>query len=262
MAALINGLDPDGLYRHPTASERRQAVLATRRLLAGTAGSRTARMYARLGMRLTSGTDVTGRFCELVTSETATARSWGLLVVERGEAPAHLLIEVPHPRADWDTARIGLALFRAVPGSALLIAGAHRHAAGGRADVAHERDSLFHAIAGLLATHGATQLQLHGYADASMPGEDIVISAGAGTPQPPMKQAAEALAVEGFEVCRAWRDGCDKLNGETNVQGRAAAGHGNPFVHFEMSRSSRADGTDRAEMLRVLAETYRRDPRA
>lgn len=257
---LITSLHRDGPYRHPTDTERDNAVRATQRLLAGAAAGPTAHTYARLGMELADGSDTTGRHCDLLTSANGTPRSWGMLVIDRATAPPHLVVSVPHPRADLKTAHLGLALFRAVPGSALLIAGAHRAAADGAADVAHERQSLFHALSGLLAAHGATQLQLHGYADDSMPDKDIVLSAGAGTPQPRMKHAADDLRAEGFEVCRAWHDDdCDALSGETNVQGRAAAEHDHPFVHLEMSHNIRSSPDDRADMLRVIAETYRRD---
>ena len=89
---------------------------------------------------------------------------------------------MPHPGSDRHTEQLGLALFRALPGAALLIAGAHRRAADGTADVAHQPDSMFHALATHLADRGADQLQLHGFDDDSLADHDIVISAGAGTP--------------------------------------------------------------------------------
>ena len=49
-----------------------------------------------------------------------------------GSAPPRRVIAVPHPKADRLTAWLGLALFRAAPGSALLLAGTHRRARAGR----------------------------------------------------------------------------------------------------------------------------------
>lgn len=256
VAEILSGLDSDGPYRHPTSAERERALSATRRVLSGRTGQRTARMYANLGMDLRSGVDSTGRVCDMVTSTTRTPRSWGLLVVEHGAPAPGLVVEVPHPGSDQLTALIGVALFRAVPGAALLMAGAHRKAADGNADVAHEPRSLFAALAGELAERGAVQLQLHGYANSSMPDKEIVISAGATEAGARIRAAARRLSERGFAVCRAWQGGCDSLDGETNAQGRAAAAGGNPFVHLEMNHSVRADASECHEVIAAIAETY------
>lgn len=200
---------------------------------------------------------VTSRQYALAASRPRTRRAWGLLVIDLTAAPVDLLLEVPHPVADQDTEHIGLALFRAIPGAALLVAGAHRRAATGAADVAHQPKSLFHALATHLADRGLAQLQLHGFHDASLPSHQIVISAGTGQPDKHAEQTADHLTRAGFDVCRAWSQGCGSLEGHRNVQGRAAAKHGHPFIHLEINRSTRASPSPRAALTESIAATYR-----
>jgi len=54
-------------------------------------------------------------------------------------------------------------------------------------------------------------------------------------------------------VCRAWARACGRLEGTTNVQGRAAAERGSVFVHVELSNSVRADAARRAVVVEALA---------
>ncbi len=258
LAGLVAGLDPGGPYRHPTGAERQQARTGTGRLLRGDIAA-AAQSFGPLGMDTSTAVDAaTGRAHTVVASRCCADRSWGLLVVDRTAPGPHLVLEVPHPVADQDSEQIGLALFRAIPGTVLLVAGAHRRAANGTADVAHQPDSLFHAIATHLADAGLAQLQLHGYHDESLPSHQIVISAGAGQPDPLAQHAADRLAAGGLDVCRAWRLDCGSLEGRGNAQGRAAAEHGHAFVHLEINRSTRADPDRRATLLNALAATYNR----
>jgi hypothetical protein len=253
---LVAGLDPNGPYRHPTGDERQQALTGTDLLLRGDTAA-AQEWFDLLGMDTSTAVDAaTGRVYALAASHSYSDRSWGLLVIDLTAPGPHLVLEVPHPGADQDSERIGLALLRAVPGAALLVAGAHRRAADRAADVAHQPDSLFHAIATHLADIGLAQLQLHGYHDDSLPSHEIVISAGAGQPGPLAQQAAERLVARGFDVCRAWRRDCGDLEGRRNAQGRAAAEHGHPFVHLEINRSTRADPDRRATLIDALAVTY------
>jgi hypothetical protein len=197
-----------------------------------------------------------GRRYALASSRFDSDRSWGLLAVDLTDAPPEFLVEVPHPGSDRETERLGLALFRELPHAALLMAGAHRSAAGGAADVAHQTDSMFHALATHLAERGATQLQLHGFHDDSLANHDIVISAGAGTPDRRIEQTADTLLDAGFNLCRAWDQRCGNLEGRTNAQGRAAAARGYPFLHLEINRSTRDDPQRSATLVHVLATRF------
>jgi hypothetical protein len=239
---LTATMDPDQVHRAPTADERAAVPAAIDRVLSGDTGPDAVAAFDRLGMDLSAGTDpATGRAFRLAASRPGAAASWGAVVVDGGAA-ASVVVEVPHPVADRDTEHVGLALFRAVPGAVLLLAGAHRRAAGGHADVAHQPGSFFHGVATHLGARGLPELQLHGFGRTSLPGVDAVVSAGAGAPGPLAERVGAELDAAGLAVCRAWEEGCGALEGRTNAQGRAAATGGWPFVHIELDRAARGEG--------------------
>ncbi|MGV0745179.1 hypothetical protein [Mycolicibacterium sp. XJ870] len=253
VTALAQRLHPGQRYRGVTETEVRQGITAVEHLMSGDVGA-AGTDFGKLGFTLERIHDEPSRRdCILAAAEMDTDRAWGLLIIAPGTGPPDVLIEVPHPRADRDTEQIGLAVFRAVPGSALLIAGAHRRAAGGAADVAHQRDSLFGALADTLAERGSFQLQLHGFADDSLRGKDAVISTGAADVGARSKRLAAALDDADLEVCRAWKQRCPELEGRRNVQGKAAARRGQPFVHLELNNTTRMDPTRRSAVVAALA---------
>ena len=255
VAQLVERLEPDGPYRHPTPAERDRGLTAVDRLAAAdTTGA--ADLFGRIGMQVSVGTDgATGRRHALAASRPGTDRSWGMIAIDLTSPRPEVVVEVPHPGSDRHTERLGLALFRALPRGALLIAGAHRRAARGTADVAHQPDSMFHALANHLAGHGASQLQLHGFHDDSLDGDDVVVSAGAGSSTQYTGPMADALSAAGFGVCRAWTERCGSLEGRTNAQGIEAAAHGQPFLHIEINRSTRDDEQRSAALVRTIATT-------
>jgi hypothetical protein len=255
VAQLVERLKPDGPYRHPTPAQRDRGLTAVDRLAsADTTGA--ADLFGRIGMQVTVGTDgATGRRHALAASRAGTDRSWGMLAIDLTSPPPEVVVEVPHPGSDRHTERLGLALFRALPRAALLIAGAHRRAARGTADVAHQPDSMFHALANHLADHGASQLQLHGFHDDSLANHDIVISAGAGKPDRRTKHIADALTSTDFDVCLAWTERCGSLEGRSNAQGLAAADR-SPFLHLEINRSTREDPERTAILIHTLTAGY------
>ena len=224
-------------YRDPTDAERAAAV-----------GNR----FAELGFSSVEGVDeVTGRRYALHTSP-PDERAWGAVLVDLS-APVRLAVEVPHPRTDIGTEWIGLDVFRAVPGSVLLIAGANRRAAGELADVAHNENSLYQALSVDLARRGVPQIQLHGFADLNLPDHDIAVSTGGDRPNPLAARIADGLAEAGFDECRAWAQKCGRLEGTTNVQAKAAAAIGAPFAHVELSNRVRTDDARRAALIGALA---------
>ncbi len=254
LAQLVDRLDPGGRYRDPTPDEGRQAIRATDQLLTGNPATA---LFDQLGLDTSVAVDAaTNRRYALAASRPQTSRAWGLLVIDLTARPLDLLLEVPHPVADQDTEQIGLALFRAIPGAALLVAGAHRRAAAGAADVAHQTQSLFHTLATHLASRGLAQLQLHGFDDDSLPDHQIVVSAGAGQPDHNAEQLAAHLTGAGFDVCRTWSRRCGSLEGRSNTQGLAAAQHGYPFIHLEVDHSTRASSDLRATLIDTIAATY------
>lgn len=238
-------------YRTPTAEERLAAARGlTAVLIEGRAASAD---LVELGFSVEDGFDEsTGRPYTLAVNEPGTERAWGLYVVDKS-APPSVVVEVPHPNSDLRTEIAGLDYFHHVPGAVLLVAGAHRRARGRAADVAHQADSLFHAVAAELGGRGLPQVQLHGFGDRSMPGVDVVLSSGATLAGAPARRAAKELAAAGFVVCHAWQDPCKGLEGVTNAQGIAAARGGTMFLHVEMSRTLREDAARRASAMAALA---------
>lgn len=216
-----------GPYRPPSTPERAEAVTALRTLLTGNQPDLPD------GLGLVAGNGFT----------LLTAGFWGAVALH--EEP-DLVVEVPHPGADRHTARLGLELFHAIPTAALLIAGAHRRAAGNAADVAHRTDSLFHAFAQTLAT---TEIQLHGFAATSAPDTDVVISPGAGDATELHNALEKTLTRQGFRVRHH-----EHLAGRTNVQGIAAATRGTPFLHLELAPLLRLH--HRESVVKAVTDTW------
>jgi hypothetical protein len=187
----------------------------------------------------------------LAVQEPGTERAWGLYAIDRS-APPSLVVEVPHASSDLRTDRIGLALFRQVPGAVLAVGGAHRR----REDPAHETRSVFHVVTTLLARRGLPQVQLHGFGDTTLTSADVVLSAGAAEAGDAARRAADRFAAAGFRVCRAWDEPCRGLAGTTNVQSQAVAG--TAFLHVELSRTVRE--TRRADVVRALLDADLRKP--
>ncbi len=121
---------------------------------------------------------------------------WGTYVFRTGSDATPLVMEVPHPKADWNTEIEGVEIFRKVNARALLVAGAHRCAndafspcagttiACGQvepyriSDVDHGVQNMFHT------THQAlvecrtktVAIQLHGNSVSNCP--DVFVSNG------------------------------------------------------------------------------------
>ncbi|MEW2318359.1 hypothetical protein [Streptomyces bauhiniae] len=87
----------------------------------------------------------------------------------------------PHPVADQRTEQLAVGVLRDAPGGVLVIAGARRKAGDGdSADVAHRRDTVFHAVCAELARRGTPGVQLHGFAASSAPDYDSLAATSAG----------------------------------------------------------------------------------
>jgi hypothetical protein len=241
------GLDDDDPYRPPEQAERQQLLSALRALEAG----EPTPTADDLGFTARTGVDrETGRPFGLLVNSPG-ERAWGWYLVDLS-APLRLVIEVPHPNSDLRTEEIGLALYQAIPGSVLAVAGTHRRVDDDAGDVAHRTDSMFHAVASDYAERGLPQVQLHGFHDDNLPDTDVVISPGAGDAGESVRRVAER-ADEDFQVCRSWRRDCGRLEGTTNEQGRDAARQGTPFVHVEISRSVRDDRDSWSKLVRAIA---------
>jgi hypothetical protein len=226
-------------YREPTAAESTDAVMGLWRMLGD---GRAESLLAPLGFTVTSGFDsVTGRPLVLAFSEgPPEKRAWAGVLVD-ASTPVQTVIGCPHPVADIATERLGLALWQRIPGALLLVAGAHRRADDGRADPRDNPGSLFHQLAAVMLDARLPHIQLHGFADTSAPGLDVVLSPGATTAGAPITRVGDSLAAHGLTVARAWQVPVPNLGGTTNIQGRSAADSGAVFIHVEMSATARAN---------------------
>ncbi len=253
---FARGLLADAAYRPPTASER-AGFTAALDLAAEGEDDAALRAFAEFGYSYDSAVDPdTGRRYAIAVQEPGGERSWGLYLVDRTE-PVRVVVEVPHPNYDLGTEEVGLALFRAAPGAVLAIAGTHRGAANGAGDVAHRTESMFHAVATGHADRGLPQVQLHGFADTSRRGTDVVLSPGAGEVSEPARRAADLMADTGLRVCRSWARDCGNLEGGRNAQGVHAAEARAVFLHVEINRSVRDDRERWGEVVTALAAALR-----
>ncbi|MEK8143306.1 hypothetical protein NKH18_17715 [Streptomyces sp. M10(2022)] len=120
-------------------------------------------------MRTLTDTVTGRRFAEVSDRVGEGRRGWGRVYVALG-TPATWSVQVPHPVADAYSDTLGVGVLRGTPGGVLVLAGAHRRAGvHGAADVAHRRDSVFHAICAELTARRMPGIQVHGYADRSAP---------------------------------------------------------------------------------------------
>ncbi|MCX5195854.1 hypothetical protein OOK31_18490 [Streptomyces sp. NBC_00249] len=274
---------PAGGYRGPDQAERTALVEGVSALFDGNtekAGIRLAEVGYRLDT-FTDGAGGR-RFAEVADARPgsgagagagAGGRGWGRIYLDLG-APPRWSVQIPHPVADQDTERLGAEVLRSTLGGVMVLAGAHRKAGGGGgegpdsggdpdpgaeaesgggeadegasrdvADMAHRTDSVFHAVIAELTRRGLPGIQLHGFADSSVPGADAVVSTGAGTTAAAdAGRLAEQLQARGVRPCRSAARSADcRLAGRTNEQGRLAAEHGTCFLHLELARSVRAD---------------------
>ncbi|GAA4772278.1 hypothetical protein GCM10023200_00750 [Actinomycetospora chlora] len=242
-----------GPYRVPAPAE----VAVARELaeaLAGGDGEAARAVGVRLGLEATAfGEDL------LLASDPTGERAWLVVVARPGTAP-DAVVEVPHPNADLDTERIGLAVQERRARTLYLQAGAHRLAgapswvrerADCPADVSSRRDAPFSRVAAVLAARGLPQVQLHGFADRD--GLDVVLSPGAARGGPLLAAVRQRLVAAGERVATEPDPRCDDLLGRLNVQGRAADRAGSAFVHLELSRSLRRDAVRRDAVAEALA---------
>jgi hypothetical protein len=180
----------------------------------------------------------------------------GLYAVREGTgAPAGLVIEVPHPRADQRTEYLGTELFTALDASALFVAGAHRTAGNGAADVTHEPASAFAAVDRAVVGRGTVVLQLHGFDESRHSGyAQIVLSSGESTPGSLVERLDRDLEDAGFDTCVYDGQRCQALGATRNVQAAHARTVGATFIHLELELDLREPGEERDTLVATLAE--------
>ncbi|WP_448614397.1 hypothetical protein [Modestobacter sp. URMC 112] len=244
-------------YRAPDPLEAHELAGALLAVLSGTED-----VSAPAGTAVQEAVDADGRTVRLLTEdlESGTVRGLGVYAARPGVgAPAGLVVEVPHPRADRRTEQLGSQLFTALSADALLVAGAHRTAGEGTADVAHRPDSAFAAVDRAVVGPGTVVLQVHGFDESRHEGSAEVVLSSARAPAGPLvEELAEALEGTGFDTCVYDGKRCAALAGSRNVQAAHARGVGAVFVHLELASTLREEGVDRARLVEVLERVLAR----
>ena len=232
-------------YRNPTGTELTNGVAGIQRL--AISGADASGLLTPLGFTISSGIDsVTKKPYVLAYNEFGTDRSWGLYLVDLS-APIRLIIECPHPVSEASTELMGLQHWQTVSGTLLMLAGAHKDANSGLADVTQNTASLFHGVAASFASMKLPQIQYHGYADATAPSLSQVVSAGTGIVGSAIKRVSTELASAGFAVGNAWDSSGSGtgLTATTNVQGIDAASKNATWVHVTTNATTRTSADAR-----------------
>ncbi|MEU6344824.1 hypothetical protein ABZ883_28180 [Streptomyces sp. NPDC046977] len=247
VADYTSRFGPDDGYRPPTKEDRTGIAGAVGLLLDGRRTD-AEKQLSQFDFTVTTVRDrVSGHHYAVVADRTESAvtpRGWGRVYLDLDSRP-RWSVQVPHPVADRGTEELGVRVLRGAPGGVLVVAGAHRASGqGDAADVAHRRDTVFHAVCAELARHKLPAIQVHGFARSSAPGYDVIAStAGAPLGRPEARRLADALADRDFHVCRAWSRHCP-LEGTENMQGQAADEEHVPFLHVEFAPALRGDGPE------------------
>lgn len=255
LAHRVSLMDDSDPYRAPTQHEKYVAAKALSTYLSGKPNKSLLAAASRIGITATSGVDsATGRKYKMLSSETDTSRSWGEVIVDR---PAWIrqVIEIPHPKDDLNTWILGINLYRKMPGSVLVVAGSSRHAGTG-ADVAHNKMSIFQVYGGHLARHSMKEVQIHGFANSSLPGVEAIPSPGPTTAYSAHAKEASKLVSENMDICKGWVSKCGDLRGTKNVQGTYAKYRHSRFLHIETSKTARENSTNRAKIVNSIASTW------
>lgn len=241
-------------YREPTAEEVAAVIDGVGRIIRG---DLTVDLSAH-GFTLTTGWDESARKNVIVLdAEKGTERCWGTYVFPV-DAPVHCLIQAPHPVFDGGSDVIAHRIWQDGPdGTCLFVSGSHRTDPSGDnpRDVAHQPGSMWHKVSEWFALQGIKMIQQHGYADASAPDADVIVSEGAATPSQDILSLALAVERNGFRVARHWDGTAKTLAGTINSCGDIAKAVGGTFAHIEMNNTSRTTRLD-AYVASVAASGY------
>lgn len=235
-------------YGPPTPAEASAVAVAVTELMAG---HDTA---APAGYRLTAVDD------QPLTALVEVPRSGRVpgngMYVARPGGRAGTVVQVPHPVADTHTEELGAELFVLARADVFMLAGAHRTAGGGSADVAHRADSTFAAVDEKVVGPDSVVVQLHGFAedDHSDAYGDVVLSSTVDEPTPLVRTLGAALADAGYSTCVYDGEHCGGLAGTRNVQAEHARSVGAEFIHLEVADGVREDPVRRTNMMRIVAD--------
>jgi hypothetical protein len=214
------------------------------------------------GVGVREAVDGAGRPARIVVETVSDGRTTGLglYAVRAGTGvPPGIVVEVPHPRADLGTEDLGVELFSALEASALLVAGAHRTAGDGAADVAHQPASAFAVVDRAVVGSGTVVLQVHGFDEAGHDSSaDVVLSSGDRTASAVVQRLDRELQDAGFDTCVYDGENCAALAATRNVQAAHAREVGASFAHLELARSLREPGADRDALVAAVVAALAR----
>ncbi|MDF3291672.1 hypothetical protein [Streptomyces silvisoli] len=226
IGAFITGFPVTGGYRVPDRAEREALAAGVLEVLDGRPDAARGRL-ATIGYTVRTLRRAGGDLAELC-EPSWTGRGWGRVYVDVTR-PARWSVQAPHPRSDLRTGRLAAEVFDRAPGGVLVLAGALRTAGEGDcADVAHRADSAFDAVCEALVARGLPAIQVHGFADASAPGHDVVVSPGPAPPGDAVRKAARLLdgqgvpGVPGVEGALRRPGGHDERAGQAGGRARGA----------------------------------------
>lgn len=202
-------------------------------------------------------------------------RGAGAVLLAADPRATPLLVEAPHTYFDAGTLPIALGIFTELNARALLINTVHRALGGdptldeddearaevarsrrAPADLAHAHPSFYLTAHQVLTTAGALTVQLHGYRDGAAGSAHVVVSA-AGSRAPTKGVAAALRELWPGDAVASYPEQVRVLGGTTNVQARESRRLGAPFLHLELSRSTRQALTADPGLLRRFARALR-----
>lgn len=240
-------------YREPTGPELTNALAGLGRLSASTTEATT--LLGPLGFTVVTGVEATSKraFALAYSAAPTDQRGWGFYLFDLS-APIDLVIEAPHPVLEQYSEVLAWNHWVRRPGALLVVAGAHPGAASGLADVALQTNNVFHGMAASYASRKVAQVQWHGYADATAPGLNQVVSSGAAYVGAAVKRVSTELAAAGFAVGNAWDSSGSgtSLTAVTNVQGIDAAAKQSAFLVVDNSNLVRTDTSNRARAVTAV----------
>jgi hypothetical protein len=249
----------------PTINERTDFIKGIVKLQNGETNLSNLTELTGLGFSITFGIDlVSSKKFVFVLNEFGTNRSWGAYLLDL-DNPIRLTIQNPHTVNDGNSELISLDMWRQNLGSAVCFSGIHRgvtttpmasNTAITLTDHSDRDDTLFHTFCSYFADKKIPGIQNHGFADASAPTYDIVISSGSGNETDALISYANELSNMGFRMYRNWVDGNSlALVGLTNAQGDYALSVGATWGHVEMNATTRNSTTLRDRVVKAFKES-------
>lgn len=229
------------LYREPTSTEKTNGVAGLIRI--AIPGADATSLLTPLGFTLTSGVDsVSKKSYVMAYSEFGTDRGWGLYLVDVTN-PIRLVVGCPHPVSALYSADQALQHWQQVPGTLLMLAGAHRDAQSGLADVSLHAGSMFAGVAAAFSAMKLPQVYYDGFPDASATTQ-IVLTAGAAAQGSAFRRVASELTSAGLTVDSTGT--VSGLTGTTNVESINAQSNNSTFVLVNTNLTTRTDPIQKA----------------